>query len=168
MYEHTHGSRIETKQVSADIGISAERWASIKRRAQERLDADPEVSVEEAYWDAVFAHVEVVPNIHVDGDVKGVEDIGTAADDATAEAQFPGYLARAPYGDGTATIDLGDRATYQRAWNAYQQALGAGADLAFDTFLVNNVDLDWGVAIDGDSVDRFRNHELGGGGVGND
>ncbi|MBV0900171.1 hypothetical protein [Haloarcula salina] len=83
----------------------------------------------------------------------------TIDDDTADEAQLPDYILSAPYGDGRATIDLGDAETYQRARDAYEQALDAGAEVAFDTFLLNNVDLEWDIAVGGEAVPPFNGPE---------
>jgi hypothetical protein len=65
----------DTNAVSVDVHISRELWATITAEARHRYEHDPEASAGDAYWDAVFEHIETVPNIIVEDEVKGPEDI---------------------------------------------------------------------------------------------
>lgn len=64
--------KIETCQ--ADVHIDRDTWKSIATKAQALYEGggkDPEV----AYWDALHEHLELVPNVVVDGEAKGLEDV---------------------------------------------------------------------------------------------
>lgn len=61
--------------VSVDVHIDSDLWAAIASDARACFEANPGVSAGEAYWRAVEKHVETVPNIIVDGETRGAEDI---------------------------------------------------------------------------------------------
>jgi len=67
--------RSDTNAVSVDVHISPELWATITAEARHRYEHDPEASAVDAYHDAVFEHIEMVPNIIVEDEVKSPEDI---------------------------------------------------------------------------------------------
>lgn len=72
----------ELRHVQYDVEIDVETWEKIQQNAVERIEREPDVDRATAYWDAVHEYLELIPNIHVDGEVKGPIDIpGVSVED---------------------------------------------------------------------------------------
>lgn len=77
-------SRTETVPIQVDVELDTETWRTVQERAR-RYARHPGKDAETAFWDAVHETVQTVPNLVVDGDVKGIDDVPRLTDIATGE-----------------------------------------------------------------------------------
>jgi len=161
MHEHTDGSGIEKLSTVVDVGVSPDRWQVIEEHATDRLQYDPGATPETAYWDAVFEYVEVTPNIHVNGDVKGVEDIVTADVEAEwppADVSDPTPAETSPLTEtvagGHRHIDIPATAA-ETLLPAYHDVVSKGYEERLDVFLENHAAFETTVTVDGEPINEW-------------
>ena len=80
----TDESRTDTECIQVDVELDAETWRTIQQRAQ-AYARHPGKDAEAAFWDAIHETVQTIPNLVVDGETKGIEDVPRLENIATGE-----------------------------------------------------------------------------------